>query len=323
MGQMPKISVVVPVYNVEHYVEKCIDSILRQTYRNLEIFLVDDGSTDGSRKKCEQYLSIDDRIQLICQTNQGLSAARNAAIDKATGDYIGFVDSDDWIASDLFEVLYRNAEEYHADISECAAKIVSETENVIPNDEEEEASLVVLEGIEKLLDNMHRSNHSMWGKLFRASLFEGIRMPEGRIYEDLATTYRLIDRANKIVVSPREKYYYVSRSSSITRQKFNIHHMDVLWASEQRYHYIVEKYPELEKECRNYILANVIWAVNKAYMDGYLEDRIHIEELQEIIDSLRVYDYRDCGLTKEQETALRFIFRSLKSYAATVKMFRR
>ncbi len=320
MEQNPKISVVVPVYNVEHYVEKCFDSILNQTYHNLEIIIINDGSTDGSRDKCEKYLRTDDRVQLICKRHEGIAAARNAAVERATGEYIGFVDSDDWIAPDMYEMLYRNAVDYNADISECAVKEIYGSDN-ISTESEVEAAPIIYEGIEKLFDNIHRANNSLCNKLFRTSLFEGIRFPEGRIFEDLATTYRLIERANKIVVSSKEKYCYIFRNNSITHIKFDIHHMDVIWASIQRYQYITEKYPELEKECRNNVFTNLIWVINKAYINGYLEN--HTEELQEIVDSLRVYDYHDCGLSKEQESALRFMFRGLKSYYSALKMFAR
>ncbi len=320
MKQKPKISVVVPVYNVAQYIRKCIESILCQTYKNLEIIIIDDGSTDVSADICENISHCDSRVRLIRQTHCGVAVMRNVGIDISTGDYIGFVDSDDWIAPDMIEMLYQNAEKYDADISECAIRNarMDETDNIL-SEEKTISPLVVLEGIDKIIDNMHRSNHSMCNKLFRAYLFEGIRLPQGRIYEDLATTYRLIDRANKIVISQKEKYFYVSRGGSITRQNFIISHTDVLWASEQRYQYIVGKYPELEKECRKYILSNLIWVIKKAYKDCYLEN--HTEELQEIVDSLRVYDYHDCGLSKEQVSALRFMFRGLKSYIAAVKMF--
>ena len=116
---LPKISIIVPVYNVENYVSKCLDSIINQSYKNLEIIIINDGSTDKSGEICEYYSAKDDRMVLIHQKNQGVSMARNNALDIAAGDYIGFIDSDDWIAPDMYSTLYKNAIEYDADISMC------------------------------------------------------------------------------------------------------------------------------------------------------------------------------------------------------------
>lgn len=318
MNSLPKISIIVPVYNVEKYLRQCIESILTQTYTNLEIIIVNDGSTDESGKICSEYASMDSRIKYISQENHGISMARNTAIDVSTGEYIGFIDGDDWIAADMYDVLYENAVNYSADISECSIKSVDEGTRKT-GVQDTNISVTVLEGIDKIKDNMIRSTHSMCNKLFHKQLFEGIRLPKGKIYEDLFTTYKLIDKANRIVVLSKEGYYYVSHPDSITRSSFNIRHMDVIDASIERYHYITNRYPNLERECRNYILSNLIWGIDKAYKDGFLEN--HIDEIKQYVDIVKVYDFNNCAMTREQINTLRLIFSNLKTYIAARKMF--
>lgn len=167
---LPKISIIVPVYNVENYVSKCIESIINQTYKDVEIIIVNDGSTDKSGDICDYYSKKDARIILIHQENQGLSMARNNALDIASGDYIGFVDSDDWIAPDMYGTLYNNAIEHDADISMCNFYYVSETGECSPYSNENQP-IKVLEGIHKIAHNIRLNNDYVWNRLYRRHLF--------------------------------------------------------------------------------------------------------------------------------------------------------
>ena len=205
------ISVIVPVYNVEPYLRKCLDSILGQTYRDLEVLVIDDGSTDGSGKICDEYKK-DERVRVFHTENRGLSATRNLGLDKATGEWIGFVDSDDWIEPDMYEVLFRKAEETGADVVECGSlfeyptkttkhpavqSLISETESV----------LSLLKGKVSTL---------VWNKLYRRKLFDNTRFPDGRSFEDIATTHKIIQNA-KVVGVPNYLYHWLQRESGISQ----------------------------------------------------------------------------------------------------------
>lgn len=215
--QQNLISIIVPVYKVEKYLEKCVNSILEQSYHNLEIILVDDGSPDKCGKICDEYQKKDSRIKVIHKKNGGLSDARNAGIRMALGQYLGFVDSDDYIAPDMYEHLFSIMKERNADIGVCNACVVSE--NSLP-EFTDDLQPVVFENNECLkamiCDKLFTVN--TWNKLYKRHVFDEIEFPVGKLYEDLATTYKLIEKANKIVVSKARKYAYVQRDGSIMNQ---------------------------------------------------------------------------------------------------------
>lgn len=209
----PLVSVIVPIYNVEKYLTKCLDTITHQTYRNLEIILVDDGSEDGCKEICDHYKNLDSRIKLIHKKNGGLASARNAGLKLATGKYIGWVDSDDWIELDMFEYLVSNAEQYSADIAICGRiEHYNGRERNITC--ENVKSLTSEQAIEELLKSKVIANY-MWDKLWRKELFEDIQFPNGQVYEDVAVAHILFIRANGIICLPDEKYHYQYRDGSI------------------------------------------------------------------------------------------------------------
>ena len=302
---LPKISIVVPVYNVENYVSKCIDSIINQSYKNLEILIVNDGSTDRSGDICEHYASQDSRIILIHQGNQGLSMARNNALDIAGGDYIGFVDSDDWIALDMFDTLYNNAVTHDADVSMCNFYYVYTNGEMNPYSNENE-DIKILEGIYKIAHNIRLSNNCVWNRLYKHYLFNDIRFPKGKAFEDIFVMHQLVDNANKVVLSAECKYYYLRRETGITLSPFNLKHIDNTEAYIERYNYISEKHPKLEKSSRKFMFSSLLWVVNKAYRDNRIE--LYEESLCQIIDKIRRYNFTDCGLYAEQENKLKLIF---------------
>ena len=205
------ISVIVPVYNVEPYLKKCVDSICRQTYQNLEIILVDDGSTDHSGSLCDEFVVADSRIQVIHKANGGLSDARNAGIEVASGQYWMFVDSDDYLALDTAETLLRATIRNRCEIAVCNMVRIYEdgelesfycpvTESTIWADEQRFETL---------------KQPSVCNKLFRAELFEGIRFPKGKYYEDTFIYHVLAYRASRIALTGLDGYYYLSRRESI------------------------------------------------------------------------------------------------------------
>lgn len=245
-----KISIIVPVYNVEGYMRKCINSILNQTIENIEIILVNDGSKDKSGDICDEYKKKDDRVVVIHKENGGLSSARNAGLEIATGELIGFVDSDDWIEPDYFEILYEGIIKNNADISVMQLKYVTNHQKIEFNTEMKEEWLEFTrhKAMESFIaNNFIASNfiqYSACNKLYRSNLFEGIRYPEGMLMEDKATTYKLIHKANLVVVNLSKKYHYYLRSDSIMQSEFNKKKFDSLDIHMKQIEFVDVNYPK-------------------------------------------------------------------------------
>lgn len=240
--QTPLISVIVPVYNVEPYLRRCVDSILRQTYRNLEILLVDDGSTDRSGTICDACAQQDTRVKVIHQKNQGQAAARNHGIDQAKGEYLSFVDSDDFIEERMLETLCRDAAEAGVMLAAAGFRKVSDavassapTEGIGPE------IMSGKEAIDSLLLSEEIGDFP-WNKLYDRRLFDGVRYPEGYIFEDLGTTYRLVERCPRISFRREALYNYYQRADSTLNQtkklrfyenKFDMGYSRYVWLRER------------------------------------------------------------------------------------------
>lgn len=218
---LPLISVIVPIYKVEAYLCKCVDSLLSQTYTNLEVFLVDDGSPDNCGKICDEYATRDDRIKVIHKKNGGLSDARNVAIDVATGEWIIFVDSDDFVSNDYVETLYGLVDKYKCKVGVAWLRTFYEGSDVdISQPTYFEKVFDKMDGIKKMF-YQELFDNAAWCKIYHRSLFEtGIRYPFGLIYEDLPTTYLLFLQADKIAYCNRIIYNYLLRANSIEGQPF-------------------------------------------------------------------------------------------------------
>ena len=238
------ISVIIPVYKVEKYLCRCVDSVLEQTYTNMEIILVDDGSPDNCPVMCDEYARQDSRVKVIHQENAGLSGARNAGIDMAQGQWLAFVDSDDYLAADFLERLYQACVDTGSSLSVCRWEYVrGET---IP--EHGTGETRVYTGRE-MLANLYVPDGAyfvvVWNKLYRKELFEDIRYPLGRIHEDEATTYRIYDKVKKAAYVDRSLYGYFVTPVSITRG-FNPKRMDWVTAVAERLDFFEQKgYTEL------------------------------------------------------------------------------
>ncbi len=216
----PLISVIVPVYNVRMYLSECVNSIVRQTYNRLEIILVDDGSTDGSGALCDELAGTDERIRVIHIENGGPGIARNEGLKLATGEYVGFVDSDDWIEPDMYESLLAALGTVSADIAICThfveqggqtvAKYVSDKMQIFKRKSAMEALIA-----DKMVRNF------LWDKLYKRSLFVGLEFPSYRVYEDVGIQYKLFSRARLVVVNCHPKYHYRQHSESTMAQKFD------------------------------------------------------------------------------------------------------
>lgn len=219
------VSIIVPVYNVEHYISRCVDSLLNQTYRNIEIILVDDGSTDSSSLICDQYAKKDQRIQVFHKKNGGLSDARNVGITYSKGDFITFVDSDDFVTKDYIEYMYRLLQENHADISIVSNKKVWNENEKIECTKFKKEIFDNIEAMEDMFYQKHIEN-SAWAKLYRRELFEEIEFPKGKLYEDLGTTYKVFFKSRIIVWCNQQKYYYFQRNNSIMSRTFSTENRD-------------------------------------------------------------------------------------------------
>lgn len=238
------ISVIIPVYRVEKYLRRCVDSVLSQTFREIEIILVDDGSPDSCPAICDEYRAKDSRITVIHQRNAGLSGARNRGIEAAKGEYLAFVDSDDYLAPDFLESLYLACVESGSDMSVCRWEYVR-GEDIPERGSGKTETFTGREMLAKLYDPDGAYFVVAWNKLYKRELFEEIRYPLGKIHEDEATTYKLYDRAEKVVYVDRSLYGYFVAPVSITRG-FNPRRLDWVEAVADRIDYFEEKgYREL------------------------------------------------------------------------------
>ena len=252
------ISVIVPVYNVEKYLDKCIASIVNQTYQELEVILVDDGSSDGCREICDRWAEKDRRINVIHKKNGGLSDARNAGLDVANGEYIGFVDGDDYIHSDMYQKLWETSIGYDADLVMCRFDHVDENGVLIKGDVGEfEAGLIDKREAMNWIVNKGWSC-VVWNKLFRSKLFRNIRFPYGKIYEDRMIMPLIIDRSDRIAATTDVLYYYVHSVNGITRSKPSIRKLDKIEAYYSNLRYFEKHYADFSQEIANHMIDNYL-----------------------------------------------------------------
>lgn len=252
--EQPLISVIVPVYKVEAFLPKCVDSILTQTYKNLEILLVDDGSPDGSGALCDAYARQDSRVRVIHKKNGGLSDARNAGIRAAAGDYLAFVDSDDWLEPDTYQAMLSAAERHHARLV-CAGRYdeYEETgESALGLCPEKEETVSGTEAVRRVF-HWNRLDSSACDKLYARQLFEGIRYPVGRVCEDIMVTYRLMLRSGHVALLPKPVYHYRHRASSITMSPVSEKNFHYFQNALRIYEDIKTNAPELEPDA-HYLL---------------------------------------------------------------------
>ncbi len=231
------ISVIIPVYRVEAYLEKCVDSVLAQTYPDLEIILVDDGSPDKCPAMCDAFAARDSRVRVLHRANGGLSAARNTGLDAASGRYVGFVDSDDYIAPDMYGKLYAALRATGADMSICGYECVDEAENaVMPLPPLREETLGPDELFERVETAQGKGRYATAvNRLYKRELFEGLRFREGKLYEDEFLAPHVIARCAAVTVVPEALYFYVQRSGSIMNAAVTVRRLDAVEAFMERY----------------------------------------------------------------------------------------
>lgn len=259
-SSFPKVSIIVPVYKVEKYINKCIESIIYQTYKNWELILIDDGSPDRSGEICDEYAEIDGRVHVIHKSNEGQSAARNDGLDVISSDYVTFLDSDDFWHPDYLKDMMSLMLCYNADIVQC--KYVWGYDNVFPNVSNKEFIRIVT-GKEALY--MDICNVLVWGKVYKASLFEGIRMPVGIHNEDDCTTWKICYRANKLVYTSKCLVYYTLNNEGLTAQ--GTRKLDLSYYRAYR-----EKLEIFKRDDEQELLRWTLWKWNKSILLNYGND---------------------------------------------------
>ena len=264
----PLISVIVPVYKAEEYLDKCVQSIRNQTYENLEIILVDDGSPDRCGEMCDAYAQEDSRIRVFHKENGGQSSARNLGLDNMTGQYVGFVDSDDWIEPDMYAHLYGLMAEHNAQIACCGVQKDFSNGSVAyfnPAYPQERDVRVYdkMQALEETLKNA-RITYSPCDKLYHRDVFTGLRMTEGKIFEDMEILPKWVERADRVVYDPTPKYHYIMTESSTIRGAYNLRRMaeaDVAWDKAEDYKI---RYPQLYDEAMGRYIAICLDVIHKS-----------------------------------------------------------
>lgn len=314
------ISIVVPVYNVERYIRPCIQSLITQTYDKLQIIIVDDGSIDQSAEICDTFAQEDPRIEIIHQKNHGLSYARNVGLERCRGQYLMFVDSDDYIASDMVQKLYDLMLKYQADISMCNYKMIrngrQDPEQIMYR-EDPVKIYEKNEALGELLIDKKIQNYA-WGKLYRYKMFDGVRYPVGKKYEDVATTFQALEHCSRLVKTREQLYYYVMRSGSIVNTIDESNTLDYIGQRLIRYQYVKKQYPNLEQQNEFCYMISCAQAFAYAFT-GDCEKLVHLELLKDVYHNFcKIYDLHaakmEVWMNDKDRISLAICRKSLKEY---------
>lgn len=284
------ISIIVPIYKVEKQLKKCINSILNQTFSNFELILVDDGSPDNCGKICDEYQKKDNRIKVIHKENGGLSDARNAGLDIAKGEYIGFVDSDDIIHPRMYEILFKCINKNNSDIVQCKFKKFKNSDEV--KDDLDNYNEIFEEydnnsAIMDMMDN-NKINVNSWNKLYKSELFQTLRFPKGKIHEDEFLTYKLLYNSKKITYVDQELYYYYQNDNGIMNGSSILKRLDRIEALEERSKFFLENG---DNDLYNKSNSALFFALNKLYFifkrnEQLKKDKENIEKLKSKIKKI-------------------------------------
>lgn len=285
------VSVIIPIYNVECYLDRCLKSVINQTYKNLQIILVDDGSPDKCGEKCDYYAKQDNRIEVIHKINGGLSDARNVGIDNALGEWIVFVDSDDYISPQFVEILYDCAIKSECDIVQC--KYDRFSDEIFEKKYNECSHINIIKSKDHLHNIDTATNTAVWNKIYRKTLFEKIRFPYGKIHEDVATTFKLVYLAKKICSIDYELYHYFINPNSITTSKIKNNKVDLIDAYWEQVSYYMNNYDcrEYQIEATNKLMASFgsLLAFPKSRYSNYKEFYNNLEKKYKLLRKKLIY----------------------------------
>lgn len=243
------ISIIVPIFKVENYLDRCIESIVSQTYERLEIILVDDGSPDSCPQICEQWQEKDDRIKVIHKCNGGLSSARNAGLDVATGEYVAFIDSDDYVDKDMYKIMIEQMQKYNANIVSCGRTIIN-GDKIYELYSDTKVQCFSSEEALKELYSHGKIDEAAWDKLYKRDLFSDIRFPLGEINEDIVIMPFLMDKCTTIVSVGVPLYFYCLNGASITRSNYSNKKSILIKHIYEIEQYVRERHPDLVKYAR-------------------------------------------------------------------------
>jgi glycosyltransferase involved in cell wall biosynthesis len=284
----PEISIIVPVYNVEQYLEKCLNSILKQTFTNFELILVNDGSRDKSGFICDKYAVKDSRVKVIHKEYGGVSSARNAGIKLASGNYIGFVDSDDYIEKNMYKMLYHACVDSNSDIAIC--KLGREINSELTNNDIGKFYIKELNNHEAMRELFTGILYrfSLCNKLFKKTMFNNIQFPEGRIHEDLSTTYQLFGNSNKSIYINYIGYIYVKQQNSILTSRFSEKRLDAFIGWDEIMTYMLKNYPQL---ANNFVSSFAYGCIDNVYfiLSQVVQKENKIKYLDQIKKHVRKY----------------------------------
>ena len=302
----PIISIIVPIYNVGKYLPRCIESILNQTFNNFELILVNDGSTDNSGVVCDDYAKKDTRIKIIHKSNGGVSSARNAGLYVAKGEYIGFVDPDDYIDKNMYEKLYRLCIDNNSDIAIC--RFNREINGKIQNKEstEEIIELNNMEAMNELFKgNLYR--FSLCNKLFSKKCFNDVLFPEERIHEDLSTTYKLFANSKKAVYINYCGYIYVRRENSILTSTYNEKRLQAFIAWDEIIEFIDKNYYEIIEQViatfTYWCVDNILYILNQVNNSKKKNNYLNI--IQKYTTKFYIYIKRNNILSRSYKLRIR------------------
>lgn len=278
------ISVIVPIYNSEITIKKCIDSLLNQSNNNIEIILVNDGSTDNSRKICQEYEKNNANIILINKKNEGPGKAREVGVNHAKGYYISFVDADDYLDLHFYEILLSKLEEKNADIVQCGYKLVDINDNVIYA-----SNLICKETVgeyscaKEYVSQRNITNY-LWNKLFKKELFNNVEFKHYFAGEDACVLTQLYSNANKVVTIPDKLYYYVQTDNSLCRGIYSLKKLDSVRAGEFMYNYHKNKFPDLADYYKLYICSNAGQCYCNLAISNIENKKMHMKYMKNIFD---------------------------------------
>jgi|SRR5690625_332883 len=321
----PLISIIVPVYNGEAYIAKCFHSILNQTYQNLEIIIINDGSSDESPEICDYFARLDERIIVIHQENQGLSAVRNKGVQFANGDFIGFVDSDDQIHPRMYEKLYNLLINNDADLAMCnVEKVYQNQKNFVqkPDPQVFEKESITLLNRKEAFENLFNEHNLItvvpWNKLYRKSLFQQVNYPNGKVHDDEFVIHHLIQATRRIIYTDVVLYYYYHNEASFTNETYQLKRLDAIEALKDRVLFF-ESINETKLLKRTILTYLHLMIIHYYAVINYLPEEVLVAENLQITFRDEFHHYKKL-MTKKERRELHFFSIHPSLYQSFIKL---
>lgn len=298
MTQKPMISVVVPIYKVEDYLNRCVNSLVNQSYQNIEIILVDDGSPDNCPAMCDAWANKDSRIKVVHKPNGGLSDARNAGVVIASGELLVFIDSDDWVEPDAFKKMYDRMTADNSDVVSCGVRWVYDNGILLRNvTVEQDAILYTQDAMSEIISDGKLKQH-VWNKLYKTELVKDILFEKGKYHEDVFWSYQVFGKAKKISIMQESFYNYVQRSDSIMGECYSVKRIDALDAMCQRCEYVKAEFPDLFNKALYTYAGSCMYHLQLAIKSNQSKDVIN--NIIDRLDYCKTGTFSTCASTKNK-----------------------